>query len=319
MSNTSPPNKPEETTKQSPDDIEKEIARLKAKLQEVKTEENKSAAGSEEAASSVADDSAGQEEPAEAASSAADDSAKQEAPAEGPTVLWEAPMLTKPYEQTESLLGVSALASASGLGMALLGVAPFTAPNPFMFALLLAVIQVRLSHIWGSRMLRAQTRRHVTQVVQTIESDVLLVAITCDGGLVRKLRLVAPAGNEKKPSFAEVIKEGKTYIFFDKEFGKGEQALEELLLSDRVIASEEFTVTPLGEEDQGEADKVVQRLSTLSREDLKKIQGKDAVAPKKSLAQLRRSAQMLGSVILTAGLILCLGGRYSAEAQLDQA
>lgn len=317
LSSSTPSPKADEETKR----LEQEIARLQAQLEEKKVkgeQEAEAATTAPEGAEQATEKEAPQETPA--SEEAAQETAQEAAP-EGPVVLWEAKPLEKEFQITESLLNVSALASGSGLGMALLGIAPFTPPNPFMFGLLLAVVQVRLTHIWSTRLLRGHTRRHVTKLEQTITPDSYLIAITCDGGLTRTLRLKEPASDDKKPkpTFAETIEQGSTYISFDKDLGKAQlPAFNELMQSDRVIASEKIEVKPFEDESQEEAEKVVQRLSALSKEDLKKIQGKDGGAPKKSLASLRRSGQLLGSVILTSGLLICLSGRYSAEVQLSQ-
>lgn len=302
--------------------MEEEIARLKARLAE-KEKENDEIARLEAELAKKSEDVQGTEQVAadfqEGAKAVEDEKDTPKVDTEGPVVLWKAPPLKNEFGMTEHLLRVSAVASGSGLGMALLGIAPFTAPNPFMVGLLLAVMQVRLTHIWGTRTLRAQTRRHVTELVQTIESDDVLVTIQCDGGVIRKLRLRSPAGSEKKPSFADIMKQGRTYIFFDMDLGKAEQpAFDELLSSKHVLVSEELLVTPFEEESKEEAEKMVQRLVALTHEDLKQIQGKDVVTPKRSLAGLRRSGQLLGGVVLTAGLLICLSGRYSADVQLSQ-
>jgi len=238
-----------------------------------------------------------------------------------PRVLWKAPALAKEMQATEHMLGVSAMATGSGLGMALLGIAPFTPPNPFMFGLFLAVMQVRLAHIWMTRQMRAQVRRHVTELVQvegSLDADskeALVIRMTSDGGLVRTLHLVAPDGEEKKPPFSDVTSQGCTFVFFDRGQGKSDfkEALDAVLDSERVIQKEELEVTPFEEESQLEADKMVQRLTSLTREHLKGLKGKDEVAPAASLGQIRRSSQLSGAVILSAGVVIGIGGRIASE------
>lgn len=242
--------------------------------------------------------------------------APKAAPPQGPVVLFRARRLQKEFEATEYVLAASAVATGSGFGMALLGIAPFTPPNPFMVGLLLAIVQARLAHIWTTRQLRAQVRRHVTELGQVEDSGVLVVSLHCDGGLKRKLRLSLPRAGESKPSFAEVMKQGRSFVFLDRKLGEvvaGEEALDALLNSERVIASEELSVTPFQEESQLEAEKVAQRLANLTQEHLKAMKGRDEVSALETLAQLRHHAQIIGGVILTSGLVICLGGRYAAE------
>lgn len=240
-----------------------------------------------------------------------------------PVVLFRGPSLEKDFARTEQLLTNGAICTGSGLGMSLLGIAPFTPPNPFMFGLLLAVLQTRLAHAWMSRQLRAQLRRNVTEITLKAEADdILLVTLTHAGGVVRQVRLREASENDSKPSFREVLSDGgKSFTFIDVEAGEvlDEEAFENLMNSDRIITGEDITVKSMAEESEEQAKKDIQRLSALTKMHLEKIKGKEGHPPKGGMALVRRSAQLTGSVILTGGLLICVGGRYTAEKQLSAA
>lgn len=215
------------------------------------------------------------------------------------------------------MLGTSAFVSGCGLGMALLGVAPFTPPNPFMLGLVLAVLQVRLGHTWVTRQLYAQMRRNVLEVKQasgTVDGNVTL-AVKCDGGLLRTIHLT-PASNSTavKPAFAELIQSGSTFVYLDQSNGQTEaaEALNALLSSSHTVASEDLSIDPYPEEPKLDAEKIVQSLAKLTVTDLKKLPDKQP-SPKASLAILRRRSQISAAVVATGGLVICLFGRYAAE------
>ncbi|CAK0804152.1 unnamed protein product [Prorocentrum cordatum] len=112
----------------------------------------------------------------------------------GPRVLWRARGLEKQFGEVQSALDTSAAVSAGGFWMALMGIAPFTPPNMFMVAMVLAIMQVRLAHTWLTRQLHSQARRHVLEVEQSSPYQSDGVAFTqlklrCEGGLTRTLHL----------------------------------------------------------------------------------------------------------------------------------
>lgn len=246
----------------------------------------------------------------------------------GPRELWRARPVQKEYREVEEVLGISALATGSGLGLALLGVAPFTPPNPFMAAILLTILQVRVAHAWTLRQLQAQARRHVTKV-ELMSGDVenseeaLSVRISCDGGLTRTLALTAPSSSSAKPPVCDVMKNGVTFIFLDRELGdaKDEALLDAALLqSDRVISSESITVQPFeGEGSEDDALNTVQKLAALRKEDLARLATKEESSVPAQVSRLRGAAVMSGAIILTGGLVICLGGRHAADVTLREA
>eukprot|EP00747_Dinoflagellata_sp_TGD_P167330 gnl/TRDRNA2_/TRDRNA2_191510_c0_seq1.p1 gnl/TRDRNA2_/TRDRNA2_191510_c0~~gnl/TRDRNA2_/TRDRNA2_191510_c0_seq1.p1 ORF type:complete len:350 (-),score=78.02 gnl/TRDRNA2_/TRDRNA2_191510_c0_seq1:190-1239(-) len=232
-----------------------------------------------------------------------------------PQVLWKARTVDKEFKEAEDAIQISVAVTAGGMGAALLGIAPFTAPNPFMIGLLLAAVQVRLALTWQTRQLRAQARRHITSVTQT---EGTRVVIECDGGVERSLRLATASVDASKPSLGDLFKDGGNFLYLDNELREGgeETGLEELLHSDLIIAAEELTVKAMEEEPQQEAEKIVQRLATLNRQELESIAKRsgDNISPKASMAQVVRSSQMIAAAVLTGGCIMCVAGRAAASA-----
>lgn len=231
-----------------------------------------------------------------------------------PRVLWKAPGISPTFAESEHALTVSTGATAGGLGLALLGIAPFTPPNPFMAALVIAVLQVRLGHEWVWRQMKANLRRHVTLL--TLEegatddsASTLVLTIEYSGGLSRKLHLSPATDDEGKPTFKDVVQKGHAFLAFDQAIGSSDlqEELDAVLSSGHVIASESFSVEPIEEESQEEADRDIQRLSTLTKAELEKAGGKEGIlSPAKSLDAVARSSRILASVMLTGGTFICL-------------
>lgn len=225
--------------------------------------------------------------------------------------------MTQELEATERSLGYSAAITGGGLGLGLLGVAPFAPPTPFMVGLLLAVLQVRVAHAWLSRQLRAQARRHVTELAlaePAAEGAAPVLQVRCDGGLSRTLRLAPSPEGASKPQLAEVLRSGHTFVFLDAARGSSDdpEALDKVRNSECVITNEDVVVEPFPDESQEEANKMVQPLLSLTHEHLKKLGGKDSATPMASLADIERNAYLTGGVILAGGVVVCAGGRYTA-------
>jgi hypothetical protein len=238
--------------------------------------------------------------------------AAEEAPPE-PLVLFRAPSLGPDFDDATRLVNYSALGSAFGLGAALLGIAPFTAPNTFVVALMLAVVQVRLAHTWQMRVMRAQVRRHVEEVVQLPEGRISIRS----GNLKRTLQLSAATAAGEKPQLSEVLRHGHPFVFIDRKLGKvqAQEALDAIFESDRAITSEDLDITVFEEETKDEADKVVQPLSKISSKELETI-SKKAVGmdtPKAAMAQASKSAITVAGVIVVAGGVLGISGRRQAN------
>mmetsp|Transcript_6365 Transcript_6365/g.19225 ORF Transcript_6365/g.19225 Transcript_6365/m.19225 type:complete len:340 (-) Transcript_6365:249-1268(-) len=243
---------------------------------------------------------------------------------DGARVLWRARALTQELQAAEASLVHSAAMSGCGLGLGLLGVAPFVPPTPFMAGLLLSVLQVRLAHVWLSRQLRAQARRHVTELALaeghalTSEGSAqpLVLVLKCDGGLSRTLRLSpGPAAVDgSKPALAEVLEAGRSFLFLDDALGSSDdpEALKQISQSQGTIANEDITVEPFTDESQEDANKVVQPLLGLTRAHIQKMKGKDNVSPAASLANIQRTAYLTAGIILAGGATVFAGGRYTA-------
>lgn len=240
----------------------------------------------------------------------------------GPRILWTAPTLHPTFETAERAVGTYSVATGGGIGLALLGIAPHLAPNPFMVAMLLAAVQVHIAYAWQLRTLRAHLRRNVTELVRTEEvsgegenaASTTVLSVTCDGGVSRTLRL-----NEGKgaPCFADVMRQTGHFIFIDRSAGQADdpEALDSLLNSDRIIDDEELNVEPVGEESQQEANKVVQRLAGLKASDLKTFSGAQSLPPNAALQQAARHSQVLAGVTLFGGAAICVGGRHEQSEQ----
>jgi len=188
-----------------------------------------------------------------------------------------------------------------------------------MFGLLIAVTQVRIVHSWMTRQLRMQVRRHVTELVHDSESQE--ATFRCDGGLARTLHLApaAPDG-EAKPPFADVIKKGGTFVFFDDNLGKSDEqeALDALLMGEgTVISSEELSIAVYEDESQQDAEKIMQRLINLTPAHLSRLPADRS--PQQTLAQMIRTSQVSGLVIVAAGAVICFSGRARAANILPEA
>lgn len=236
---------------------------------------------------------------------------------QGYRVLWEAPTLTGEFVAAERRMTASAVVTGGGLGLALLGIAPHMAPNPFMVALLLSTVQVHVGHLWQTRILRSHLRRNVVELAMdgavSDSSGEQLVIIRQDGHVLRDLRLKPRGDDDRPPSFAEVMKSTGAFLYLDRKAGKATdaEALETLLASECVIATEHRKIKPVGEEPQQEADKVVQGLAGLKREELARFEkaGFNNVRPKESIEQAVRSSQQLAAVVLLGGTVIFVGGR----------
>eukprot|EP00930_Biecheleria_cincta_P008773 TRINITY_DN110338_c0_g1_i1.p1 TRINITY_DN110338_c0_g1~~TRINITY_DN110338_c0_g1_i1.p1 ORF type:complete len:298 (-),score=49.98 TRINITY_DN110338_c0_g1_i1:129-1022(-) len=245
---------------------------------------------------------------------------EQETPS-GPRVLFTAPPMKKLASDTEGALSTSAICTAGGIGAALMGIAPFTPPNPFMIALLLSVVQVQFAHGWMLRQLWAQRRRHVLEVVQEEKDGITFVTIRCDGGLTRELKLESGPASGSTPSFADIATQGQSFMFLDRNLGEVQdaEALDALLQTEQGLASEELTTEPVSGESKEEAGKFVQKFTDLTREHLKSIAGKDGGSPEQALNALIRSSQIAGIGFLLAGSTLGVMGRSSADQALTAA
>lgn len=234
-----------------------------------------------------------------------------------PNVLFTAPAISKDFAEAERAVDLSAVASGLGLGAALLGIAPFTAPNYFLVAMLLATFQVNLAHTWQTRVLRAQARRHIEEVVQLDEGR---FSIRGGHGLERTLHLSHDAAEDDRPPLSEVLLHGGLFVFLDRTHGTDEapEALEAMLQSSRSISSEDLVIATFEGESQDEADKLVQNLAKISSKELRSIakQQKGSTgpsAPKLALAQAARSAQAVAGTIFLAGTVICVSGRTQAN------
>lgn len=209
--------------------------------------------------------------------------------------------------------------------MALLGIAPFTPPNPFMIAVLLAVMQVRVAHVWLTRMLRAQVRRHVTELeAEVVESEavpdsqqpVLLtkLRICCDGGLVRNLHLGKPKENETRATVKDIFEKGQSFVFLDQKLGSvtDKQVLELILNSSLVVSHEELKVIAVDDESQEDTEKLVQKFTDLTTAYLKGTsQSENSVFVQ--LEDMSRWAKASSLFFLSGGALLCIMGRRQAE------
>lgn len=248
------------------------------------------------------------------AASDADVNDGEETPAiQAPLTLWKARSLARELETTEQMLAYSAAAYGGGLGLAFLGIAAFTPPTWYMGGMVLAVLQVRLGHTWLTRMMRAHSRRHVTELTwsQDSNSNDVTLSIKFDGGLSRTMTLTPTAvAKDAQPPIKDIFGQGTSFIYFDHTLGRSEnkEAFEELLQSDHVLASEDLNVTTFPDEAQDDAEKTVQRFLKLSRSHLEKISKNDP-SPKASLAQILRFAQSSGAVLTLGGVIVFIAGR----------
>mmetsp|Transcript_11309 Transcript_11309/g.20070 ORF Transcript_11309/g.20070 Transcript_11309/m.20070 type:complete len:290 (+) Transcript_11309:56-925(+) len=250
----------------------------------------------------------------EAAKETPEDIPKEDVPPEaGPRQLFSAKPLTKLASDAESTLSVSAMCSAGGLGAALLGVAPFTPPNPFMIGLLISVVQVQLAHAWMLRQLFVQQRRHVLEVIEEIKDGETVVTVKCDGGVTRHLKLDADAASGSKPSLEDIATKGSSFIFLDRKAGEVHEALDTLLQSDRGVASEEVQVTSISGESEDESRTLVQKFTDLTREHLKKIDGKEGPPPREAIEGITRSAKLTGYVFLFGGSLLGAACRQAGD------
>eukprot|EP00928_Gymnodinium_smaydae_P021089 TRINITY_DN18200_c0_g1_i1.p1 TRINITY_DN18200_c0_g1~~TRINITY_DN18200_c0_g1_i1.p1 ORF type:complete len:374 (+),score=94.78 TRINITY_DN18200_c0_g1_i1:77-1198(+) len=245
-----------------------------------------------------------------------------------PRVLWKAKPLDAAFGEAENVVNRSAFVSAGGLGLALLGIAPYTAPTPFLFALVLSTLQVRIAHAWQIRQLRAHLRRHVlelTEEFQPGEDEATTVLVRCSGGLSRTLTLGGPAVEGKsRPPLADVLRLGDPFLHLDRGSGSAEdeEALAALWQSSRTIADEELDIKNFEDESDKEANRVVQGLSVLTVQDLEKLEKagaeKHGTSPKASIRQIARASQMVAGVILVGGGMIGAGGRL-AEPGVQQA
>lgn len=248
------------------------------------------------------------------------ESEEQETPS-GPRVLFTGPPIKKIASDTESALTSSAICTAGGIGAALLGIAPFTSPNPFMIALLLSVVQVQFAHGWMLRQLWAQRRRHVLELVQEEKDGIMIVTLRCDGGLTRELKLESGPASGSTPSLADIATQGQSFMFFDRQAGdvQDAEALDALLQTEQGVVSEELTTEPISGESKEEAGKFVQKFTDLTREHLKSIATKDGGSPEQALKALIRSSQLGGFFFLCAGSTLGVMGRMSADQVVEAA
>eukprot|EP00929_Paragymnodinium_shiwhaense_P051999 TRINITY_DN26081_c0_g1_i5.p1 TRINITY_DN26081_c0_g1~~TRINITY_DN26081_c0_g1_i5.p1 ORF type:complete len:325 (+),score=26.07 TRINITY_DN26081_c0_g1_i5:73-1047(+) len=171
-----------------------------------------------------------------------------------------------------------AVIAGSGLGLALLGVAPYTAPTPFLLAVFLAVVQVRLTHAVQVRQLRAHLRRHVEalRVKPKGESSTELT-IVCSGALVRVLHLVdAGRYDDHKPPIKDILKHGASWIAigrapeYDDDYNDKER-FQALFSSSKIVQEEELIIGCSDDESIKEAKKGIQRLDRLTREDIEAV------------------------------------------------
>jgi hypothetical protein len=256
--------------------------------------------------------------------SSADSHVEAERPA-GPQVLWRAPPLKKQFAAAEQSITLCAGLSAGGLGLALLGLAPFAASNPFMIALLLVSLQVRIAHAWQIRQLRAHSRRHVTKIVGTEEK----LIIEFDGGLERSLEFEDPSqSGETRPPLAAVIRYGHPFVYIDRDIGEavnGDEALEAALSSEKVIKTEILDITTFEDEPQVEAQKIIQKLSVLTIGDLDLLAARQGtvvggtkrpvgLTPKASMKQMERSSKLFGIGMMSMGSVFFVGGRLMDDS-----
>eukprot|EP00933_Yihiella_yeosuensis_P023405 TRINITY_DN18227_c0_g1_i1.p1 TRINITY_DN18227_c0_g1~~TRINITY_DN18227_c0_g1_i1.p1 ORF type:complete len:324 (-),score=50.42 TRINITY_DN18227_c0_g1_i1:89-1060(-) len=240
-------------------------------------------------------------------------------PPVGPQTLFTAEAFPKLVKDCNGALQHGAMGSGGGLALGLLGIAPFTPPNPFMIGLLLAVLQVQFAHGYALRQLWLQQRRYVLEIVkEDIEPDegqsrVTIVTIKCDGGLTRKIHLTPHAASGPSPSLADIVTKGKSFIVIDKAAGnvKDAEALDDLLQTDRGVLKEDLEVEPIGSESKEESGKLVQKFTELTREHLNNISGKEGPPPQEALGVLIRHSQLAGAGLLFGGLMLCVGGRQA--------
>jgi len=254
-----------------------------------------------------------EEKPTEEQSATDEQATDSQAP-DSPTVLFTAPSIRKDFDEAVRQVNMSAAISALGLGSALLGVAPFTPPNAFCFALMLAVVQVRLAHVWQTRMLRSHVRRHVEEIIQHDEGSIEIKS----GNLTRKLQLSAATAAGEKPQLNEVLEHGGPFVFIDQKGGKieADSAFEAMLQSDRAITREDLDIKTFDGEHKQEADKVVQPLSKITSKDLPKItkQAKGMASPQVAISQTSRSAFSVSGVILIGGGIIGVAGSRQEDA-----
>eukprot|EP00927_Polykrikos_kofoidii_P084271 TRINITY_DN8832_c0_g1_i2.p1 TRINITY_DN8832_c0_g1~~TRINITY_DN8832_c0_g1_i2.p1 ORF type:complete len:383 (-),score=68.49 TRINITY_DN8832_c0_g1_i2:120-1268(-) len=256
--------------------------------------------------------------------SSAESHVEAERPA-GPQVLWRAPPLKKQFAAAEQSITLCAGLSAGGLGLALLGLAPFAASNPFMIALLLASLQVRLAHAWQIRQLRAHFRRHVTEIVETDGK----LTVEFDGGLERSLEFEDPSqSGETRPPLAAVIRYGHPFVYIDRDIGEavnGDEALEAALSSEKVIKTEILDITTFEDEPLLEAQKIVQKLSVLTIRDLDLLAARQGtvvggtkrpvgLTPKASMKQMERSSKLFGIGMMSMGSVFFVGGRLMDDS-----
>jgi len=246
-------------------------------------------------------------------------------------VIWQSSTINPDFNETERILNVGAFATGSGLGFALLGVAPFTAPNPFMIGLLLAIVQVRLAHAFMVRQMRSQVRRHV-ETIEVVKGplvgengekvDSAVVKITCGGGLIRTLHL-GPETSDKRPPLKDVLGNGKLWLYLDKSIG-GEPSdatykLDDFLNSELGIQKEEVRFTSLlPEENEALALATIQELPKMDAEQLKKLEGKEVPGPRAAFGTIQQGARVSTLFILVGGGVICVGGRYSADRALAE-
>jgi len=182
-----------------------------------------------------------------------------------------------------------------------------------MIGLLLSVVQVQLAHAWMLRQLFVQQRRHALELVEETKDGATVLTLKCDGGVSRYLELDMDPATGSKPSLNDIVTKGSSFVFFDQKAGETHEALDAMLQTDRGIANEKVEVTPVSGESEDESRRLVQRFDDLTREHLKKIEGKEGPPPREAIEALIRSSKLGGYIFLFGGSVLGVLLRQAAD------
>jgi len=231
-----------------------------------------------------------------------------------PSTVWRSPSIMQEFQDAEATLTRAAAISYVGFGCAFLGIAPFSPPNPFMGGLLLASMNVLWTYGYQLRQIRVHLRRNVTEIQREVlagNADGMRVTVTCDGELVRTIDLVS---GETRPTFASIVK-ARGFLHLDRTTGTCDESdlLDKVLESELIIEKETFTVAPVGEEAQEEADKIVTSLAALTTGDVETMASAQQLSAGQAIGQVAHLSQAFAGIILTGGMVIGIGGRMSSD------
>jgi len=254
-----------------------------------------------------------------------------------PRVLFRAPSMKSNRINAEDALARSAAVQSCGLGLAFLGIAPFTPPSPFMVGLLLAAFQVQTVYTWQLRQVRINARRHIVEISDVSAEEgkdaLSVVKIVCDG-VTRRLHVSSQDSVEaarkssrakvgdiiKSPQkLGDIIKSGH-FVSLDHKGGekRDAEALETLLSSDVVITKENVEFEYFPSEVKLEADKMTTRLGDLKLSEIKQMDGAAARDVGTQFEKINLGAQLTAGIVGVGGTVLFVLARRQANAEFAE-